>query len=140
MKTKNDFPGWLTELQWLQKGYVVKRGHYGQELWTNCCHKHSAYYYSPKDVRKDEAKADAIMKERNKETRIRRERKQKAMEAELQKREVWNTEYQWLQQGREPNADARWKLGEELNHYFLQFGSRACYCHISDTHLIEDKK
>ena len=140
MKTRNEFPDWFTEHQWLQKGYVVKRNHLGQELWCNNNYQNSATYFAKKDVRKDELKAKEILKERNKEARERYKKKKIAMEKELELHEVWNTEYQWLQLGRKPNADAVWKSGESLNHYYLQFGSNYYYCHLSDTHPINNNE
>ena len=134
MKTRYDFPDWFTEIQWMKKGYVVKRNHYGQELWCNRNYQNSAHYFSKKDVRKDEVKAKEILSEQNKKARERAKKKKIAMEEELKLHDVWNTEYQWYQLGRKPNPDAVWKSGNELNHYYVQFGSNYSYCHITDTH------
>ena len=137
MKTRDEFPDWFTENQWLKKGYVVKHNHYGQRLWCNCNYKNSTYYFSQKDVRKDELKAKEILSKQNKEARERAKKKKMAMEKELELHEVWNTEYQWLLLGRKPNPDAVWKSGNELNHYYVQFGSNYFYCHITDTHELK---
>ncbi|MFK2430370.1 hypothetical protein ACIXUG_02240, partial [Bacteroides fragilis] len=51
-------------------------------------------------------------------------------------REKMKTRWQWLQEGRIPNDNARWKVGEELNKTFCTcaYGSNYCYCHERYTH------
>lgn len=46
------------------------------------------------------------------------------------------TQWQWLQEGRIPNDNARWEVGEELNKIFCTcaYGSNYCYCHERYTH------
>lgn len=46
------------------------------------------------------------------------------------------TQWQWLQEGRIPNDNARWEVGEELNKMFCTcaYGSNYCYCHERYTH------
>ena len=52
-------------------------------------------------------------------------------------RENMKTEWQWLQEGRIPNPNARWEYGETLNNTFnvCSYGSKYCYCHIDETHI-----
>lgn len=56
-------------------------------------------------------------------------------------RENMKTEWQWLQEGRIPNPNARWEYGEILNNTFnvCSYGSKYCYCHIDETHTIRLK-
>lgn len=51
-------------------------------------------------------------------------------------REKMKTQWQWLQEGRIPNDNARWEVGEELNKMFCTcaYGSNYCYCHERYTH------
>ena len=53
-----------TELQWLNDGYVIKRGRKGVEKYTSGSSQHTAIYYGKDDVRKDEEKATAILEKR----------------------------------------------------------------------------
>lgn len=57
-------------------------------------------------------------------------------------REKMKTQWQWLQEGRIPNDNARWKVGEELNKMFCTcaYGSNYCYCHIDETHIPKDSE
>ena len=52
------------------------------------------------------------------------------------------TQWQWLQEGRIPNDNARWEVGEELNKMFCTcaYGSNYCYCHIDETHIPKDSE
>ena len=56
-----------TELQWLNDGYVIKRGRKGVEKYTSGPSQHTAIYYGESDVRKDEEKAAAILEKRHQE-------------------------------------------------------------------------
>ena len=66
-----------TELQWLNDGYVIKRGRKGVEKYTSGSSQHTAIYYSENDVRKDEEKAAAILEKRH-QTKLLQQRKARA--------------------------------------------------------------
>ena len=140
MKTRDEFPDWFTKNQWLKKGYVVKRNHYGQELWCNRRYTNSTHYFSKKDVRHDEEKAKDILREQNKKAREQAKKRKIAIEKELELHDVWNTERQWYLLGRKPKPNAIWKLGSQLNNYCTQFGSDYWYCHEDDTEPINETK
>jgi len=68
-----------TELQWLNDGYVIKRGRKGVEKYTSGSSQHTAIYYSENDVRKDEEKAAAILEKRH-QAKLLQQRKARAAE------------------------------------------------------------
>ena len=68
-----------TELQWLNSGYVIKRGRKGVEKYTSGTSRHTAIYYGESDVRKDEEKAAAILEKRH-QAKLLQQRKARAAE------------------------------------------------------------
>lgn len=68
-----------TELQWLNDGYVIKRGRKGVEKYTSGTSQHTAIYYGESDVRKDEEKAAAILEKRH-QAKLLQQRKARAAE------------------------------------------------------------
>ena len=68
-----------TELQWLNDGYVIKRGRKGVEKYTSGSSQHTAIYYSENDVRKDEEKAASILEKRH-QAKLLQQRKARAAE------------------------------------------------------------
>ena len=68
-----------TELQWLNDGYVIKRGRKGVEKYTSGSSQHTAIYYGESDVRKDEEKAAAILEKRH-QAKLLQQRKARAAE------------------------------------------------------------
>lgn len=68
-----------TELQWLNDGYVIKRGRKGVEKYTSGSSQHTAVYYGKDDVRKDDAKAAAIL-EKRRQAKLLQQRKARAAE------------------------------------------------------------
>lgn len=126
----------LTALQWAKIGYIPNPKAKGEERWTNCFYGMKAIYYKENEVHEDPATAKAILKAKRQEYRdIAKKRKQKLAEFEVY-RENMKTEWQWLQEGRIPKPDARWKNGESLNEAFntCSFGSCYCYCNVDDTY------
>lgn len=122
----------LTALQWAKIGYIPNPKAKGEERWTNCFYGMKAIYYKENEVHEDPATAKAILKAKRQEYR---DIAKKLAEFEVY-RENMKTEWQWLQEGRIPNPDARWKNGESLNEAFntCSFGSRYCYCNVDDTY------
>jgi DNA polymerase III alpha subunit (gram-positive type) len=68
-----------TELQWLNDGYVIKRGRKGVEKYTSGTSQHTAIYYGESDVRKDEEKAATILEKRH-QAKLLQQRKARAAE------------------------------------------------------------
>lgn len=131
-----------TLLQWAKEGHVPNSDAAGKERWTNCTHVRKAVYYSENEVHADPDAAKAVLKAKRKECReAAKKREQKRKELGMY-RENMKTAWQWLQEGRVPNPDARWKNGESLNKTFntCSFGSRHYYCHIGETHLLGDSE
>lgn len=123
----------LTALQWAKIGYIPNPKAKGKEQWTSCFYGMKAMYYQENE---DPDTAKAILKAKRKEYREEaKKRKQQLAEFEVY-RENMKTEWQWLQEGRIPNPDARWKNGESLNKTFntCSFGSHYCYCNKDETY------
>lgn len=126
----------LTALQWAKIGYIPNLKAKGKERWTNCFYGMKAIYYKENEVHEDKDTAKAILKAKRQEYREEaKKRKQQLAEFEVY-RENMKTEWQWLQEGRIPNPDARWKNGASLNEVFntCSFGSRYCYCNKDETY------
>ena len=127
----------LTALQWAKEGYVPNADAIGNERWTNCHHAQKATYYKTSEVQEHADAAREIIKlnrkEYNQASKKREEKRKKAIAF----RELMKTEWQWLQEGRIPNPNARWEYGETLNNTFnvCSYGSKYCYCHIDETHI-----
>ena len=68
-----------TELQWLNDGYVIKRGRKGVEKYTSGTSQHTAIYYGESDVKKDEEKAAAILEKKH-QAKLLQQRKARAAE------------------------------------------------------------
>ena len=125
----------LTTLQWAKHGYVPNTDAKGIERWTNCYHSVKATYYNENEVHVDFESAKSILQAKRREYREEaKKRKQRLVNFEIY-RENMKTEWQWLQEGRIPNPNARWKNGESLNNTFktCSFGSHYCYCNIDET-------
>ena len=132
----------LTALQWAKIGYIPNPKAKGEERWTNCFYGMKAIYYKENEVHEDLDTAKAILKAKRQEYRdIAKKRKQKLAEFEVY-RENMKTEWQWLQEGRIPNPNARWEYGETLNNTFnvCSYGSKYYYCHIDETHMPKDSE
>lgn len=99
----------LTALQWAKIGYIPNPKAKGEERWTNCVHVKKAIYYSEHEVHEDKEAANAIIKAKQKEyNKASKERENKYKKA-MAFRENMKTEWQWLQEGRIPNPNARWE-------------------------------
>lgn len=132
----------MTMLQWLQEGYILNSDAVGNERWTNCNHVRKAVYYKETEVHEDKDTARNLLKERQKQTYQRAKAKAIRLKKSLELRELMKTKWQWLQAGRIPNTDVRWRCGDDLNriHKICTYGSSYCYCHIDDTHLPKDSE
>lgn len=109
----------LTALQWAKKGFIPNEGAKGTKQWTNSFYSAKAILFAKRKEYRDVAK-------KRKEKRIKN----------AAYREKMKTQWQWLQEGRIPNDNARWEVGEELNKMFCTcaYGSNYCYCHERYTH------
>lgn len=125
----------LTSLQWAKEGYILKPGAKGVERWTNCSHQKKATYFMEEQVIEDKEAAAAILASKRKEYyKARKETERKERDA-ARFRELMKTKWQWLQEGRIPNKDARWRSGRELNgRNGFSYGNDYCYCHFDNTH------
>lgn len=126
----------LTALQWAKKGFIPNEGAEGTEQWTNCYYSAKAVYFKDSEVHEDKDTAKAILLAKRKEYRdVAKKRKEKRIKNAAY-REKMKTQWQWLQEGRIPNDNARWEVGEELNKMFCTcaYGSNYCYCHERYTH------
>lgn len=126
----------LTALQWAKKGFIPNEGAEGTEQWTNCYYSAKAVYFKDSEVHEDKDTAKAILFAKRKEYRdVAKKRKEKRIKNAAY-REKMKTQWQWLQEGRIPNDNARWEVGEELNKMFCTcaYGSNYCYCHERYTH------
>ena len=129
----------LTALQWAKEGYVPNADAVGEERWTNCFHGQKATYYKDNEVHKDSETAKDMLRAKRKEHKKASDKRDEKRKKNMAYRENMKTEWQWLQEGRIPNPNARWEYGEILNNTFnvCSYGSKYCYCHIavSYTHL-----
>ncbi len=126
----------LTALQWAKKGFIPNEGAEGTKQWTNCFYSAKAVYFKDSEVHEDKDTAKAILFAKRKEYRdVAKKRKEKRIKNAVY-REKMKTQWQWLQEGRIPNDNARWEVGEELNKIFCTcaYGSNYCYCHERYTH------
>lgn len=80
-----------TELQWLHLGFVPKRGHKSIEMYTNGSSQHTAFYLKKDDVKKDEAKAAAILEKKH-QAKLLQQRRERA--AERKRHEAIKKEWQ----------------------------------------------
>lgn len=132
----------LTELQWAKKGYVLNADATGEEGWNNAFYRYRVIRYPQSEVHENQAAAKAIISAKNqvyrKAARARKGKRQRAAKY----RDEMKTAWQWLQEGRVPNADATWEHGEDLNRRFgvCAYGSKYYYCHFDCTHLPSSKE
>lgn len=121
----------LTELQWAKKGFVPNEGAKGEEGWNNNYYRYRVIRFPESEVHEDLVAAKAIVSAKNKEYRSKAKKKEQKRKETAEYREKMKTKWQWLQEGRIPNENARWELGEELNKTFhtCSYGSNYCYCH-----------
>ena len=115
----------LTALQWAKEGYVPNADAVGEERWTNCFHGQKATYYKDNEVHKDSETAKDMLRAKRKEHK-KHQIKGTRSEKNMAYRENMKTEWQWLQEGRIPNPNARWEYGEILNNTFnvCSYGSK----------------
>lgn len=141
--------------QWLQEGYIPKKGQKGHERYRSELAAYyrngnsMAIYFDEDEVRSDPTAAKKLKKKISDEKKAAREER-KRKEAEEQRlwqerdkkanafREEMKTRYQWAQLGRIPNADAKFKWGESLNERIKDysarwFGRHYLYCHFDET-------
>lgn len=126
----------LTALQWAKKGFIPNEEAKGTKQWTNSFYSAKAVYFKDSEVHEDKDTAKAILLAKRKEYRdVAKKRKEKRIRNAAY-REKMKTQWQWLQEGRIPNDNARWEVGEELNKMFCTcaYGSNYCYCHERYTH------
>lgn len=130
----------LTELQWAKKGFVLNMDAKGEEGWNNNYYRYRVIRFPESEVHEDIVAAKAIVSAKRKKYQdAAKKRKQKRKE-NVEYREKMKTRWQWLQEGRIPNDNARWEVGEELNKTFhtWTYGSNYCYCHERYTHKPKD--
>ena len=122
----------LTALQWVKEGHVPNADAVGEERWTNCFHGQKATYYKDNEVHKDSETAKDMLRAKRKEHKKASDKRDEKRKKNMAYRENMKTEWQWLQEGRIPNPNARWEYGEILNNTFnvCSYGSKYCYCHI----------
>lgn len=110
----------LTALQWAKKGFIPNEGAKGTKQWTNSFYSAKAVYFKDSEVHEDKDTAKAILFAKRKEYRdVAKKRKEKRIKNAAY-REKMKTQWQWLQEGRIPNDNARWEVGEELNKIYLK--------------------
>lgn len=129
-----------TELQWAKEGFVINECAKGELEWINGYHQARVIRFSEDEVHTDIKKAKEIIRQKNRQYRENRKKKEQKWNEFVEERMKWHTEYQWLQEGRIPNVNARWKNGNDLNYLYSyvcdhSFGSNYYYCYISDTHI-----
>lgn len=105
----------LTALQWAKEGYVPNADAVGEERWTNCFHGQKATYYKDNEVHKDSETAKDMLRAKRKEHKKASDKRDEKRKKNMAYRENMKTEWQWLQEGRIPNPNARWEYGETLN-------------------------
>ena len=132
----------LTALQWVKEGHVPNSDAVGEERWTNCFHGQKATYYKDNEVHKDSETAKDMLRAKQKEHKKASDKRDEKRKKNMAYRENMKTEWQWLQEGRIPNPNARWEYGETLNNTFnvCSYGSKYCYCHIDETHIPKDSE
>lgn len=131
-----------TEIQWNKLGYKVKPNS-GTLAWSNGYCAVMAYYYEEDEV---EPMTEDEIREYKQKLRLQRKiAKEKREKREKEKQEFyeyldkWKTSVQWLTNGYVPNKNAKWELGEELNHGSCAKGSNYYYCYINDVTKDEEK-
>lgn len=126
----------LTALQWAKKGFVPNADAKGEEGWNNSYYRYRVVRFSENEVHEDIVAAKAIVSAKRKEYRDAGKKREQQRKKNAEYRELMKTKWQWLQEGRIPNENARWKIGEELNktHHTCTYGSNYCYCHREHTH------
>lgn len=97
----------LTALQWAKKGFIPNEGTKGTKQWTNSFYSAKAVYFKDSEVHEDKDTAKAILFAKRKEYRdVAKKRKEKRIKNAAY-REKMKTQWQWLQEGRIPNDNAR---------------------------------
>lgn len=130
----------LTALQWAKKGFVPNEDAKGKEGWNNNYYRYRVIRFPESEVHEDKEAAKAILSAKNKEYREKAKEREQKRKSNAEYRELMKTKWQWLQEGRIPNEDAKWQVGEDLNKTFhvCSYGSNYCYCHERYTHEPED--
>ena len=100
----------LTALQWAKEGYVPNADAVGEERWTNCFHGQKATYYKDNEVHKDSETAKDMLRAKRKEHKKASDKRDEKRKKNMAYRENMKTEWQWLQEGRIPNPNARWNM------------------------------
>lgn len=132
----------LTELQWAKKGFVLNMDAKGEEGWNNNYYRYRVMRFSESEVHEDLEAAKAIVSAKRKEYRDTAKKREQKRKRNAEYRELMKTKWQWLQEGRIPNENARWEVGEELNKTYntWAYGSNYCYCHKRYTHKPKDNE
>ena len=120
----------LTALQWAKRGFVPNEDAKGEEGWNNNYYRYRVIRFSESEVYEDLVAAKAIVSAKNKEYRAKAKKREQKRKDTAEYREKMKTKWQWLQEGKIPNEDARWKVGEELNKTY-----NCCSYAVSYTHL-----
>lgn len=132
----------LTALQWAKKGFIPNEDAKGVEGWNNIYYCFRVIRFPESEVHEDREAAKAIVSAKRKEYRDAAKKREQRRKRNAEYRELMKTKWQWLQEGRIPNENARWEVGEELNKTFhtCTYGSNYCYCHKEHTHEPIDKE
>lgn len=130
----------LTALQWAKRGFVPNEGAKGEEGWNNNYYSYRVIRFSDSEVHEDLLAAKVIVSAKNKEYRAKAKKREQKRKEAAEYREKMKTKWQWLQEGKIPNENARWEVGEELNKTYncCSYGSNYCYCHERYTHEPKD--
>ena len=126
-----------------KRGLCTNADAVGEERWTNCFHGQKATYYKDNEVTKTLKLQRTMLRAKTKRSTKKHQIKgTKKRKKNMAYRENMKTEWQWLQEGRIPNPNARWEYGEILNNTFnvCSYGSKYCYCHIDETHIPKDSE
>ncbi len=138
-KSTDDF---MTEYQWLKKGYIVKDTATGTKGWNNRFCACKIYRYTREEVYQDIETAKARIRKMRHEDYIRAKEKKAYWDWFEGFRDKMNTENQWIyREKRKPKENAKWYLGERLNEKYktCSFGSSHYYCHYDDTEEIVEE-
>lgn len=131
----------LTALQWVKRGFVPNEDAKGEEGWNNNFYRYRVIRFSESEVHEDLVAAKAIVSAKNKEYREEAKKREQKRKGAYKHRQKMKTKWQWLQEGRIPDEDARWEVGRDLNKYSsspFPYGSDYCYCHKRHTHKPKD--
>lgn len=145
MKITNAKKKMKTELQWNQLGYVLNKDAKGEYQAVNGWHQNYCMRYTEEEVHVDKVKAKEIIKAKNLQYCENAKKKKEDWKWFDEFRDNMKTYYQWIQEGRIPNKDAKWDSGKHLNYLYkhicdYSFGNDYWYCHYKDTHEPQDNE